>query len=134
MSGLDAACREVVDRVDGAVACGVVDLNTGRLLGIHSPYPTAALKEALAAATVDLFRGASGGKIERKFRKERATDIGMERATQEVHVMSRDYYHFAKLLKGGKAAVMLVTSRTTNVGMGSAQMKAVIPMMEPHLK
>lgn len=124
MSSIDEACREIVDSVDGAIACGVVDLNTGRLLGIYCPTYGQVLKDALAAATMDLLRG----------RTPPTGTGGDSRAVHEVHVMSGDNYHVAKVLKGGQAAVMLVTNRATNMGMGSAQMKAVIPKVEPHLR
>jgi len=134
MSPIDEACREIVDSVDGAVACGVVDLNTGRLLGVHCPEYGQEVRDAIAAATMDLFRGRTVGRIEQSFCEKTAARGGEQRLVQEVHVMSRDNYHVAKMLKGGQAAVMLVTNRATNVGMGSAQMKAVIPKVEPHLR
>jgi hypothetical protein len=34
-------------------------------------------------------------------------------------------------VKQGKAVIMLVTKKTTNIGMGWAQLKAVIPAVEP---
>jgi hypothetical protein len=42
-------------------------------------------------------------------------------------------YHFAKVIKGGKAVMMLVTKKTTNIGMGWAQVKSAIPAVEPHV-
>jgi hypothetical protein len=134
MSSIDEACREIVDSVDGAVACGVVDLNSGRLLGSHCPDYGQVLKDALAAATMDLVGGRATGRIERSLATKLAGSGGDPRLVQEVHVMSGDNYHVARVLKGGQAAVMLVTNRATNVGMGSAQMKAVIPKVEPHLR
>jgi hypothetical protein len=53
---------------------------------------------------------------------------------QEAHVMSERSYHFAKVLDGGKAAVMLVTNRTTNAALGSAQLKAAIPKISPKMR
>ena len=133
MSSVDEACREIVESVDGAIACGVVDLNTGRLLGIYCPTYGQVLKDALAAATMDLLRGRAVGRTERSISTAPGA-TGDDARVHEVHVMSGDNYHVAKVLKGGQAAVMLVTNRATNVGMGSAQMKAVIPKVEPHLR
>ena len=54
MGRIDDACRDVVASVDGAVACGVVDLDTGMLLGIHNAAGyTQTLNEIVAAATMD---------------------------------------------------------------------------------
>ena len=44
---------------------------------------------------------------------------------------SEHNFHFAKTIKGGKAVIMLVTKKTTNIGMGWAQLKASIPVVEP---
>jgi hypothetical protein len=132
MGKIDDACKEVVNKVEGAIACGVVDLDTGMLLGIHnaSQY-TQTLNEVVAAATMDMFRGANIGRIEQMVRAHRGVSENGEHYFQEVHVTSEHNYHFAKTVKQGKAVIMLVTKKTTNIGMGWAQLKAIIPMVEP---
>jgi hypothetical protein len=40
MGELETACRTVVEKVDGAVACGVVDLRSGFLLGGYEVEPS----------------------------------------------------------------------------------------------
>ncbi len=134
MGKIDDACKEVVDAVDGSVACGVVDLDSGLLLGIHnnSQY-TSTLNEVVAAATMDLFRGANVGRIEQMVRSHRGVPEDGEHYFHEVHVTSSHNFHFAKAIKDGKAVMMLVTKKTTNVGMGWAQLKAAIPKVEPHV-
>lgn len=132
MSKIDDACREVVNKVEGAVACGVVDLETGMLLGIHnaSQY-TQTLNEVVAAATMDMFRGPNIGRIEQMVRAHRGIPENNEHYFQEIHITSDHNYHFAKVLKRGKAVIMLVTRKTTNIGMGWAMLKTVIPNIEP---
>ena len=132
MGKIDDACRDVVGKVDGAVACGVVDLDTGMLLGIHnaSQY-TQTLNEVVAAATMDLFRGANIGRIEQMVRNHRGIAENGEHYFQEIHVTSEHNYHFAKTIKKGRAVVMLVTKKSTNIGMGWAMLKSVIPTVEP---
>jgi hypothetical protein len=134
MGKIDDACRDVVTKVDGAVACGVVDLDTGMLLGIHngSQY-TQTLNEIVAAASMDLFRGPNVGKIEQLVRSHRGIPEDGRHYFQEIHITSENNFHFAKTLKGGKAVIMLVTKKTTNIGMGWAQLKSVIPAVEPHV-
>ena len=120
-SQMDKACLEVMSNVEGAVACGVVDLATGELLGFHALRRTPALEEAVRAATVALLcRGVAG-------------KGGAARVALEAHVVSEHGHHFAKVFEGGKAAVMLVTTRLANAGMGSAQFKAVLPKVEPYV-
>lgn len=132
MGKIDDTCRDVVGRVDGAVACGVVDLDTGMLLGIHNAAQyTQTLNEIVAAATVDLFRGPNVGRVEQLVRAHRGVPENDEHYFQEVHITSDHNFHFAKTIKGGKAVLMLVTRKTTNIGMGWAQVKAAIPSIEP---
>ncbi|MFW5877121.1 MAG: hypothetical protein ACOCXM_10325 [Myxococcota bacterium] len=132
MGKIDESCKQVVDKVDGGVACGVVDLDTGMLLGIHnaSVY-TQTLNEVVAAATMDLFRGANVGRIEQMVRSHRGEQETGEHYFQEIHVTSANNFHFMKTIKGGKAVIVLVTKKSTNIGMGWAQLKSVIPDVEP---
>lgn len=131
MGKMDDACRDVVTKVDGAVACGVVDLETGMLLGIHNiAQYTQTLNEIVAAATMDLFRGANIGRVEQLVRAHRGQPENGEHYFQEIHVTSIHNYHFAKTLKGGRAVIMLVTKKTTNIGMGWAMLKSVLPSVE----
>lgn len=132
MGKIDDACKQVVDKVDGSVACGVVDLDTGMLLGIHnSSQYTQTLNEVVAAATMDVFRGANVSKIEQMVRAHRGESENGAHYFEEIHITSKSNYHFAKALKDGKAVIMLVTKKTTNIGMGWASLKQVIPIVEP---
>jgi hypothetical protein len=131
---IEEACRQVVERVEGAVACGVVDLENGILLGIHnaSNYPQT-LNEVVAAATMDLFRGPNVARIEQMVRAHRGVPETGDRYFQEIQITSRHNFHFAKTLCGARAVIMLVTRKTTNIGMGWAQLKSAIPVVEPLL-
>ena len=132
MGKIDDACKEVVDKVDGAVASGVVDLDTGMLLGIfNASQYTQTLNEIVAAATMDMFRGANLGRVEQMVRSHRGVPENGEHYFQEIHIASSHNYHFMKTLKGGKAVIVLVTKKTTNIGMGWAMLKSVIPSVEP---
>ena len=132
MGKIDDACKEVTDKVDGSVACGVVDLDTGMLLGIHntSQY-TQTLNEVVAAAAMDLFRGKNVGRVEQMVRQHRGTPENGEHYFQELHVTSANNYHFMKTIKDAKAVIILVTRKTTNIGMGWAMMKSVISTIDP---
>jgi hypothetical protein len=118
MGEMDQTCRDVMGQVDGAIACCVVDLATGLLVGFHGLRRTPALEEAMARATLAFLRrdGAAGAE-----------------PALEVHVSSSHGYHLAKVLEGGRAAVMLLTNRAVNTAISSAQLKAVIPKVEPEL-
>jgi CheY-like chemotaxis protein len=134
MGKIDDACKQVVEKVDGAAACGVVDLDSGMLLGIYNAAAyTQTLNEVVAAATMDLFRGPNVGRIEQMVRSHRGMEENGEHYFEEMHITSKHNYHFAKVLRGGKAVIMLVTKKTTNIGMGWAMLKSVIPEVEPHI-
>lgn len=132
MGKIDDACKEVVAKVDGGVACGVVDLDTGMLLGVYNNAQyTQTLNEIVAAAAMDLFRGPNIGRIEQMVRQHRGVPENGAHYFQEIHITSENNYHFCKTIKGGKAVMVLVTKKTTNIGMGWAMMKTVIPLVEP---
>jgi hypothetical protein len=132
MGTIDDACEAVVNKVDGAVACGVVDLDSGILLGIYNASPFApALNELVALATADLFRGPSVGRIEQMVRRHRGAKEDGASYFYEVQLTSERNFHFAKTICGGRAVIMLVTRKSTNVGLGWAMLKAVIPAVEP---
>lgn len=132
MGKIDDACKGAVEKVDGAVACGVVDLDTGMLLGIYngSQY-TQTLNEVVAAATMDMFRGPNVGRVEQMVRQHRGLPENGEHYFQEVHISSASNFHFMKTIKGSKAVIILVTKKSTNIGMGWAMLKSVIPTVEP---
>jgi hypothetical protein len=132
MGRIDDACKRIVESVDGAVACGVVELGTGTLLGGHeSSDGNVVLGEVVASATMGLFRGPNADRIERMMSRQRGMSEDDHDSFQEVHVTSEHAFHFAKTLQDGRAALLLVTSKTTNIGMGWAQLKAALPEVEP---
>jgi hypothetical protein len=139
VSKIDDSCREVVAGVDGAVACGVVDLASGALLGIHNaPDCTQPMDQAVAAAATRLFRGGAIGRLAQLVQAPCAAYDGFagtgatstNRCLHEVHVTSEHHYHFAKTICDGKAAMMLVTRKTTCLGLGWAQLRSAIPHVE----
>lgn len=134
MAKIDDACKKIVESVDSAVACGVVDLDTGMLLGIYnSAHYSQTLNEVVAAAAMDIFRGPNIGRIEKMVREFRGIPEDGQRYFEEIHISSKNNFHFAKVVKHGRAVVMLVTKKSTNVGMGWAQLKANIGEIEPHV-
>ena len=131
MGGLDEACRGVVARVDGAVACAVIDLDTGFVLGVHSASAlNLELTELMARATLNLLRGPDVTAIEREIRKTRGEKETGEHYLQELQLTSEHHLHFAVVLKGGRVVMMLVTRRTTSVGLGWAQLRAAVAGVE----
>jgi len=132
MGEIDDACRAVVEGVDGALACGVVDLQTGMLLGIHtSAEHGRSMDEIVAAATTDLFLGPNVGRIQQLVGAHAGKPGAGAPCFQEIHITSEGRFHFAKAVKDDQAVIMLVTQKTTNIGMGWAELKRSIPIVEP---
>lgn len=131
MEKIDIACERVVRALEGGVACGVIDLDNGNLLGIYNNRDHSEEQNALVAeATVDLFRGPNVQRIEAMVREQRGDRENGEHYFEEIQLASKHNLHFAKTLKGGRAVIMLVTKRSTSLGMGWAQLKAAIPVLE----
>ena len=131
MGGLDEACEAVVSRINGAVACAVIDLDSGFVLGMFSASALSAeLTELMARATLNVLRGPDVANIEREIRKLRGVKETGEHYLQELQLASEHHLHFGVVLKGGRAVLMLITRRTTNLGLGWAQLRASIPEVE----
>jgi hypothetical protein len=131
MGKIDDACKRIVDGLDGAAACGVIDLDSGLLLGIFNTagYATT-LNDVVAAATMELFRGANVSRVEQMVRRHRGAKDNGEHYFEEVQMTSKSNHHFAKTIKEGRAVVMLVTRRSTNAGMGWSQLRAALSALE----
>ncbi|MDC0674747.1 response regulator [Nannocystis radixulma] len=113
---IEAACRRVVEAVDGALACAVVGVEHGVLLGYHQRSGGAPLSEdACAAAGRELFGGAGRLAVGR---------------LHEVQLTATDHHLFGKLLADRERALILVTDRTISVGLGWALLRSQIGLVE----
>jgi hypothetical protein len=120
MKDLNTLFKEIVEDVPDAIACGVVDLNSGMLMGVYHtvPYFTQAYLDAVAAAAVDMFRGKNVQRVEQLLSKHRGGKV--QDSFQEVFINSSEVFHFMKVIGTKGAVVVLVTKKTTNQGMGWA--------------
>mgnify|MGYP002777854777 CR=1 FL=1 len=132
MGKIDDACKGVVDEISGALSCGVVDLRSGLLLGIfnRSQY-TESLNEIVAAAAMDFFRGPNLSRIEQLVRAHRRVREDGEHYFEEIHIASKHNFHFMKVIKHGRAVLVVVTDKGTNVGMGWVQLRTHVATIEP---
>lgn len=123
MPSTQEICKGVVENVQDCLAVGVVDLNTGMLMGVHHtvPYFTQAYLDAVAAAAVDMFRGKNVRRVEELLSKVRGQEI--KDSFEELFISSTNVYHFMKLIRDKEAVVVMVTRKTTNQGMGWASLR-----------
>jgi hypothetical protein len=124
MATTQEVCRKVVDDVTDCLAVGVVDLNTGMLMGVHHtvPYFTQAYLDAVAAAAVDMFRGRNVRRVEELLSKQRGEEV--KDSFEEVFISSIKVFHFMILIRDKAAVVVMVTRKTTNQGMGWAALRS----------
>ena len=124
MANTQEACQALVDDVSDCLAVGVVDLNTGMLMGVHCtvPYFTQSYLDAVAAAAVDMFRGKNVRRVEELLSKHRGEEI--KDAFEEIFISSLKVFHFMSLVRDKSAVVVMVTKKTTNQGMGWAALRA----------
>lgn len=118
MADLNTICQEIVEEVSDSVACAVVDLNSGMLMGVYHtvPYFTQSYLDAVAASAVDMFRGKNIRRVEQLLSKHRGREV--KDSFQEIFINSVKVFHFMKIISEKDAVVVLVTKKTTNQGMG----------------
>lgn len=133
MAKLDEILQQVVNNVDGALGCAVVDLNSGLLMGVahNVPYFTSSYLEAVAAAAVDMVRGKNVRAVESLLSSQRGKP--MENSIQEIQMTTENTYHFmATISDKPNNLIVLITSKSTNLGMGWAavrnNMAAIAPL------
>lgn len=134
MAKLDDITRDVLNSVDGALGCAVVDLTSGLLLSVshNIPYFTQTYIEAVAAAAVDLLRGKNVQTVEALLSNQRGTTV--EKTIQEVQMTTISTFHFMSTVKDKPdALVILITNRKANLGMGWTALRTCLPKIAPLL-
>jgi hypothetical protein len=132
MASLNDVCREIVGAVDGSLGCGVIDLSSGLLLGVahNVPYFTQSYLDAVAAAAVDMLRGKTVRAVEALLSNTRGKKL--ENSIKEIQMTTEATYHFiATVPEKPNTAVVLITSRKTNLGMGWAGVKNNLAKIAP---
>jgi len=132
MSSINSVCKEIVGSVDGALGCGVVDLNTGLLLGVahNVPYFTQSYLDAVAAASVDMVRGKTVKAVEALLSKNRGSAI--TNSIQEIQLATENTYHFVTIVPSKpNAMVVLITNNKVNLGMGWSGLRSNLDKITP---
>lgn len=123
----------LVNDVDGAIGAAVVDLNTGLLLGAHHsiPYFTQSYVDAVGAAAVDMFRGKNVSSVEKMLSAQRGEEVS--RMIKEVQMTTDGTFHFMSIVPDKPDALLiLITRRTTNLGMGWTATRKALTAVAPH--
>lgn len=126
--------ESVILEVDGALGCAVADMRSGDLLGVahHVPYFTKDYLDAVAAASVEMFRGQTVRHVEDLISAKRGRPS--ERLLEEVQMTTRHTIHFMMVLPNHpEAVVVLITNRETSLGMGWSATRRSVLAIEPIL-
>ncbi|MGR9051263.1 MAG: hypothetical protein ACU84J_01305 [Gammaproteobacteria bacterium] len=132
MASLKQILNDVVTNVDGALGCAVVDLSSGLLLEVahNVPYFTSSYLEAVAAAAVDMVRGKNVRAVESLLSGQRGTTV--ENSIKEIQMTTDRTYHFmATVTDKPNALVVLITNKSTNLGMGWSAVRNNMPKIAP---
>ena len=129
---INEVMKDLVDSIDGGLACSVVDLESGLMLGAHHtvPYFTQSYIDAVAAAAVDMFRGKTVQTVEQLLSAQRGMEV--KNSIREVQMSTDGTYHFMTNVEGKEnALVVVVTSRKANLGMGLAATRRAAKELTP---
>lgn len=116
---LDDALQTTMSTIPECLASGYVDMDTGMLLGVQTADShQQEVLDTLAAATADLFQGASVGQIEKILKSSRGSDKDEAHYFQEMLIFSESHLHvFMRTKRYPSHVVYYVCRRSANPGM-----------------
>ncbi len=130
---LNSILKNIVNDVEGALGCGVVDLHTGMLLGLHHtvPYFTQSYLDAVGAAAVSLFRGQNINNVYKLLASHAGDEEHIGRM-REIQTTSTHTYHFMATIPGSPDALLvLITGKKANIGMGWSVVRKTLADVAP---
>ncbi len=132
---LEKAINAASAQIPECVATGYVDIATGMLLAVKTvdSHPSEVL-DLVAAATADLFQGASVVAIEQMFNRSRGLSGDTPHYFQEIIVFSKNLIHvFMRGKKNSSHAVVFVCRASANIGMVISKSRAALAPIEAAL-
>ena len=125
MPNLNDICHSMTEETDYALAAAIVDQDTGLLLGVshNASYFTQSFLDAIAATSVDLFRGKAVGRVEQLLAQLKNEEP--RHSVKEIQLTTEDTYHFMTVVPDKpNILAVLVTSRKISLGMGWAGLRS----------
>ena len=127
---LENICEEIMEDVDGALGCALVDLGTGLPLAMRVTSDAlldSGAMEILSAAGAEYFRGEVGHQLESAMGQGAGTRPAETSFVEEIQTTTEDSYHFMSIVPGNEPTVlMLITDRTANLGLGWVAMRRTL--------
>ena len=120
-------CEEIVDNVEGALGCALVDLGTGLPMALDvkpGSLVDAAAMELMSAAGVTYFRAYAGKPI------EAGDDSG--NVVEEIQATTAETYHFMSLVPGEDQQLLILISErgSSNLALGWMAMRQALGMIQ----
>ncbi|MDE0062041.1 MAG: hypothetical protein OXU72_04540 [Gammaproteobacteria bacterium] len=122
-------CEEIVDNVEGALGCALVDLGTGLPLALdvkpQSPVNAAAM-ELMSAAGVTYFRAYGRKPVETGAHPHGGN------AVEEIQATTAETYHFMSLVPGQDQQLLILISEreSSNLALGWVAMRQALDMIQ----
>ena len=127
---LQDICEEIMEDVDGAMGCALVDLGTGLPLAMtvtSDELLASGAMETLSAAGTDYFRG----EVNHQLRTAMGGDPGDEGFVEEIQTTTDESYHFMCVVPGNRQTVLLlITDKTANLGLGWVAVRRALRRIE----
>ncbi|MDE0056030.1 MAG: hypothetical protein OXT64_17505 [Gammaproteobacteria bacterium] len=122
---LQELCDGIVDDVDGALGCALVDLVTGLPLVsriVPGGVLSSASMEAISAAGADYFRGRAIRRLAGAMSDESESHF-----VHELQTTTEDTYHFMSVVAGREDTLMiLITDKSANLGLRWISMREAL--------
>lgn len=127
---LQDICEEIMEDVDGALGCALVDLGTGLPLAMtvtSDELLASGAMETLSAAGTDYFRG----EVNHQLQTAMGGDPDDEGFVEEIQTTTDETYHFMCVVPGNRQTVLLlITDKTTNLGLGWVAVRRALRRIE----
>lgn len=127
---LQDICEEIMEDVDGALGCALVDLGTGLPLAMKVTSDAlldSGAMEILSAAGAEYFRGEVSHQLESAMGAGPGKPPADTGFVEEIQTTTEDSYHFMSIVPGNEQTVlMLITDRTANLGLGWVAMRRTL--------
>lgn len=127
---LDDLCGETLKEVRGCLGCAAVDLETGLPLAMQvvpGSLLTPSAMEAFAVASVDYFTNRTIWQLELEMSGGAAASGPPESFVREIQTATEATYHFMAVVPGWEGTLLiLITDKTTNLGMGWVSMRQAL--------
>ena len=126
MAKYDALCEQVYNDVDGALAVGLVDYETGEMIGIYHEvaYFSQDYVDMVSEQAVLLFNGAGIKNIEDNLSK--MSGKSRKKSIQEVYMKTGHTQHFMVAIPKVNAVIVLVTSTAALAAKGWLSVRGAV--------